>query len=294
MWEAFDSHFDTFHYDWTRFESNKINADILSIYDTFKPDYVFMQIQNSGVIYHETAGYMSERSFVANWTGDVRFPIPQWYIELAPFISVTLFSNMTDVISLKNMGFNSDFWQVGFDEQVFSPFGDKVDSPDIVFMGSNYADATSKFPLSDFRVEVVKRLSSYFKNRFSVYGSNWQGLVNTKYLTPEKEAEIYRSAKIAINLSHFDYSRYSSDRLFRIMGSGCFCLSHYYKDLEHDFTPKEHLDTWDDIDSLIYLCNSYIKNERDLREIAQNGCRKVREEYNWNERVLELKKMIHG
>lgn len=295
MYKAFENHFETTHYDWTRFKPDKINHDIITIFNQIKPDFVFMQIQDEGIIYPQVAFEMKKNgAYIMNWTGDVRSPIPQWFIDLAPAINTTLFSNMTDVELMRMMGLQSDFWQVGFDPEIYSPYGEISSCPAIVFMGSNYLNKAN-FPLSKFRYEVVDRLKNTFGDNFGVYGSCWESLCkSSKYLNSQEESLYYRSCKIAINLSHFDYSRYSSDRMFRIMGSGAFCLSHHYQDLDIDFKIGTHLDTWTDIDELISKIHFYLKNTSKRNRIAQQGCRKVRKEYCWDNRVKELKKMIYG
>jgi spore maturation protein CgeB len=64
------------------------------------------------------------------------------------------------------------------------------------------------------------------------------------------EASVYRGAKIGINCSHFDYERYSSDRLYRMLGCGICVLSHDYKGITKDFIPEKDLIVWEDFDDL--------------------------------------------
>lgn len=294
MWRAFDNEFETIHYDWTPYKGDpgKINMQIISIFNNFQPDIVFMQLQEAGVVSVSTAQYMSESSITINWTGDVRYPIPEWYVVLGRYIDITLFSNMHDVDIFQKIGINAGFLQVGFDERVFTPIGSKNNYPDIIFLGSNY-EQTSKFPLSLLRLQMVQTLRRRYGGRFMAYGFNWrQTGCGEHFLYIPQETEAYRSCKIAINLSHFDYGRYSSDRLLRIMGSGAFCLSHHYKEIEKDYTIGEHLDTWKTIDGLINKIEYYLNNPTERNLIREKGCDYVHKNFTWNNVMIELKKIL--
>jgi len=295
MWRSFERHFETIHFDWTRHQDNTtlINQEVRRIFDSFKPEVVFMQLQQGGVINTSTAEYMSKSSVVLNWTGDVRHPIPFWYAELGRHIDMTLFSNINDVDTFNALGIPANYLQVGFDEKIFNPEGIKHHHyPDIVFLGSNYL-SSSKFPLSSLRVQMVQALRSRYGAKFMAYGHNWQRIIGSEqFLHQPQEAEAYRSSKISINLSHFDYGRYSSDRMLRMMGSGGFCLSHHFKDIEKDYEIGKHIDTWTNINSLIDKIDYYLDYEDEREKIREEGCSFVRNNYTWNNVMIELKKII--
>lgn len=294
MWRSFERNFETRHFDWTPHISNPlfINQEVRRIFDEFNPDLVFMQLQQGGIISIPTAQYMSKSSITINWTGDVRQIIPQFYIDLGKHIDITLFSNTYDADVLNSMGVNAGYLQVGFDEHIFTPVGTKNHYPDIVFLGSNY-EGHSGFPLSALRLQMVQTLRRRYGNNFMAYGHNWKSTgCGETFLHPPQEAEAYRSCKIAINLSHFDYGRYSSDRMLRMMGSGAFCLSHHFKDIEMDYQVGKHVATWTSIDSLIRQIDYFMDNPQEREEIRKAGCEFVRNNYTWNDVMIELKKLI--
>lgn len=295
LWKSFEKHFNTKHYNWLEKmdDPKQINEDIIKLYNLFKPDVVWMQIQKDGIITEETAYFMSRNSFVANWTGDVRYPLPKWFVDIGRQISVSLFSNMTDVMYMREIGVHAEYMQVGFDPKVFTPFGKEAPNNQIVFMGSNYLGGENKFPLSGFRHEMVGRLKQSFAN-FEVYGMNWKHITNKEdnYLNVHEESHVYRNSLISVNLSHFDYDRYSSDRIFRMMGSGAFCLSHEYKNIENDFLINEHLATWSTHDELIMKIKYYTENHYEREKIRIEGCKYVRENCTWDVRIQEFKNLI--
>lgn len=231
-------------------------------------DLVFIQIQATGITKESINWLKYIGAYVINWSGDVRQPLPDFYIEMAKVgIDLTCFSNMQDVIQMRDMGFKSDFLQIGYDPEIYYPDGEKYNSPEIVFMGNNCGG----FPLSDFRQQMVSFLKATYKDNFGVYGSGWSDLESDNYMGDQHgEAAVYRGAKIGINLSHFDCERYTSDRMFRQLGCGICVLSHQFKGFENDFTDHEHIATWSNLDNLkamIDLLLADVGRER----IAVNG-----------------------
>lgn len=205
-----------------------LNVNTLLLFNEFKPDIVFMQIQAPDIITHSVCKIMKDSgAFIINWTGDKRQEVPQWMIDLAPYVSLTSFSNMDDVNTMRSLGFKSEYLEIGYDPEIYKPEGEALNMPEIVFMGNNYG--RGYFPMSGFRIDMVDFLRQEYGNRFGVYGSGWAyGNGNFNHSQYE-EAKAYRGAKIAINCSHFDSLNYNSDRLLRILGSGVHCVSYNHK-----------------------------------------------------------------
>lgn len=224
----------------------QLNVEACRVSDSFRPDLVFIQIQATGLQSATLAHLKANGAFIINWSGDVREPLPDFYITMAKDIDVTCFSNMTDVEIMRKFGFKSEFLQIGYDPEIYTPEGDKYNVPEIVFMGNNCGG----FPLSQFRRDMVSYLQAVYGNRFGVFGSGWEPCVGNFMGDQLGEASVYRGAKIAINLSHFDYKRYSSDRLFRALGSGVMVLSKGFPDCEEDFGNGLELLFWKDLDDL--------------------------------------------
>lgn len=238
-----------------------VNGKAPIIAKTLKPDIVFFQIQAENVVSLETARKVKEHSkFVVNWTGDVRQPTPSWFIPFGKEIDLTLFTNETDVKYCNKNGVKSDFLQIGYDETIYYQSKKEKDI-EIVFMGNNY---TNLFPLSAMRIEMVKRLKKRYGQRFKVFGNNWGKLGDGNYNhSQHEEAAIYRRSKLAINLSHYDLPRYSSDRMLRIMGCGVTCLTHDFKDIDKDF-PEGTVVKWQSLRDLEKKIDYHLENETNI------------------------------
>jgi spore maturation protein CgeB len=305
--------FDCLHFDWTKFGQNsfQLQSELINANNNFKADYIFMHTQSDAVRI-ETLKELSKNSKIFNWSGDVRNPLPEHYIHTGNNIFLTLFTNMNDVQTSLQKGVRADFLQVGFDKIHFNPLGEKGNYPEILFLGTNYGDL---FPLSHFRRQMVERLKNEFGSRFGLYGGGWDKNENNfslsilphmnqtqnnyiKYADGNissyaEEGKAYRSCKIAINLSHFEYSRYSSDRMFRILGSGAFCLTHRFPDIEKDFKIDEEVVVWENLDDLCNKIRHYLTNEKERQIIATNGCDLARDKYTWDSFAENLKLIIN-
>lgn len=272
---------------------DKLRTHIIEDVRAFQPDIVFMQIQTGGIIDIHTADTLSSLSFTINWTGDVRENI-DWYIELAPYLGVTLFTNMHDVHRLRAEGLRTDYLQVGYDELIYNlDVLPGKGSNKIVFMGNNYEKSRMRFPGTIERKHMVSYMQTRFGSRFSVFGSGWPGKRRT---VVEQEAMIYRGSLIALNQNHFHYEKFSSDRIFRAMACGCFMATKYYPGLEEDFELGKHLQAWSTMQELEDIVRYYLSNDDERREIALAGAQYVRENCTWHSRFKQLDTILekHG
>ena len=244
------------------------NTEALKIAKKFKPNIIFIQIQQENVLNEYTAKELSKIGFCINFSGDVRIDLPQWYITIGKIIQLTTFNNMVDVKRARKAGINSEYLELGFDPQIYKKWGIKFETPDIVAHFNDYGN--NYFPLSQYRFNIAEQLREQFGGQFGVYGNfpKAKGNLNKDQI---RESQQYNNCKIAINCSHFNYERYSSDRQLRIMGSGAFCLSHHYDGIEEDYIIGEHLDTFYDLDDMIEKCNHYLWNEKLRGKIADAG-----------------------
>lgn len=255
-----------------------VNDEVLQIIDDFGPDLVFMQIQSANVIFSSVFRYISERALIINWTGDCRDTIPQWMLDVSPYC-ITAFSNMRDVRSLPG----SEYLEIGYDPTIFNPEGEATQVQPIVFFGNHYGN---QFPMSQFRYDMVRTLQQ--RPDFGVYG-NYPGANGTFNHSQKAEAAAYRGAKIAINCSHYEIERYSSDRLLRILGTGVFCLCKSYPNMP--FVDGVHLRTWNTMEELQDLCDYYLQNVQERGRIAKQGQEFALEHFSYRamgENVLEI------
>jgi glycosyltransferase involved in cell wall biosynthesis len=265
-------------YDWQTIR-HQVNQIILQ--HSNNVDVIFLQLQCGGVVSPSVLETVKHKVKIFNFTGDVRQPLPKWYIDLAPHCT-TLFTNNTDVEYLQSLGHKAVYFQIGYNSEFYTYMGDRyLVAPDIVFMGNHYPGA---FPLSQFRYDMVTFLQKEYGERFRVYGKGYPGAIDLNYKQRE-EANVYRSASIGINCSHFNLKQYSSDRMLRIMACGCFCLSHRFEDIDKEFSEGIHLRSWQTLEELKILIDYYLDNHNERNKIAAAGMDLVRTQYTWDYRI---------
>lgn len=266
-----------------------LNNEIKTIAQLYKPDLTFIQVQTADIISFDAIKELKKNgSYVVNWTGDVRFPLPEWYIDMGKLIDNTLFTNLTDVETARARGIKSEYLQIGIDETIYTPQGSTMYVPEIVFLGNNY---NGMFPLSNMRSDMIQQLRGRYGNKFGVFGNGYSNANGNFNHSQEAEARVYRTAKIAINLSHFSYKKYSSDRLFRILGTGkALCLSHRFPLMEEDFVDGYHLRSWGEISQLFSLIDYYLSpaNDEERIRIATQGRELCHSKFTWDAMINNL------
>lgn len=265
------------------------NNEIIRIAREVKPDIIFLQIQTPGVLDLNIAKQLAELSFVIQWNGDIRDLTPQWGIELGNIIQLTTYSNMRDVDYTKSLGINSDFLQIGIDPERYTRHEhNNICAPEIVFMANNYENI---YPMSEDRINLVNRMKTEFGNRFGIYGKGWWRANGDLMGDQILESKHYNSAKIAINQNHFNADRFTSDRIFRALGSGVMVLSHEYPNMEQDFIIGKHLDTYKNFDDLVTKCYLFLANDNIRKTIADAGYEHCHKNYTFDNMAKNIIKL---
>lgn len=250
------------------------DENIKTLFDSHKPECVFFQIQQANMISLGLIEYMAKKAVLINWSGDVREPLPSWYFDFDKYC-ITAFSNMRDAQEI-----GGEYLQIGFDQEIYKPAKTKK-IIDLVFMGNK----SNGFPLSDYRLKTIELLRQKYK--IKVFGG-WPYADANLMNLPNEEANYYRASKIGLSISHFCINRYFSDRLLRIMASGCFALSHYYPGIEIDFKLGEHLETFSDNYELEQKIDYFLHNEDERNKIALQGCDHVHRNFTTKNMVNDI------
>lgn len=258
-----------------------LNERILAVTSA---DLVFIQIQATGILPESVAWLKSLGAYIIQWSGDKRNGLPHWYVDYANWgVDLSCFSNMADVRTMRTFGYESDWLQIGYDPTLYFP-GTGEGGAEIVFMGNNCGG----FPLSQMRRDMVTFLRAEYGGRFGLYGSGWADADGNFNGDQVSEAAVYRSAKIGINLSHFDTDRYTSDRFFRMAGCGICILSHNFHGAKEMFPG---VGRWDNFEELKCHIDWYLENENFRQNAANYGHSLAVTEYtfeNMAKNIIEL------
>jgi hypothetical protein len=248
-------------------------------------DFAFFQIQSPGIVHPFTFQQLNNKGvFTVNWSGDIRVGTPSWFFKTNA--DLTLFSNERDAANMRNAGYKSDFLQIGIDPKVFNKHDEKREENKVVFMGNNYG---GQFPLGRERTSLVNDLVAH---GHSVYGNGYRGAKGSLNGNQLEESIVYNNSLIAINHSHFNDDRYTSDRMFRILGSGCFCLSHHYNGIEKDFEVGKHLVTYRNFREMNEKIRVYLDNPIERERIAKHGYTHCHNNHTYKHMVEDLINLV--
>lgn len=296
--KAFEDEFNPcFTYDWMARKSrlkklSKVHEEFLAFLKKEQPEYCFMQLQNPMNMTVQMIREMSKYTKIINWTGDIRLEREwyKWFEEIGKLIHLTLFTNEQDAELMRLKGVRADYLQVGYDHNWYYPDPKIEKTQGIVFSAHNYG----KFPLSDYRLSCALALREEFGDQFKLFGGGWDKYgFKTTTSNNKQEADAYRAAKIGISISNFDFERYHSDRLLRIMACGCLPMSHNYKGLEKDYQDGHNIVSFNDETHLVDLCRKYLSDEAERNRITQNALIKAQTSCTWDSRMDELHLLLN-
>ena len=277
--------------DWRKVFREKRRSDVeaLCIKEAkeFQPQACFAQFQTHGVISRKFPQVLNDLGcFSIQWSGDVRHPLPDHYVELAPYFDVTSFSNGTDVELIRAKGYRSEFLQIGYDATVYNTEG-AGERSGVVFLGNNYGEY--KFAESASRRAMVQAMAEAFPDQFTVYGTAWEGVVPPKncggYAPEGTDADILRRSLVAVGYDHFHRPGFASDRLLRATACGCATVNQYYEGIEaeHPYVGAAH-----SIDDMVRMVGYALRNPEQSRVVGGQAAQWTKDHHQWAERVKQI------
>ncbi len=105
---------------------------------------------------------------------------------------------------------------------------------------------------------------------------------------------IFMNSKISLNITLRSIKTGIPLRAFDIMGSGGFLLTNYQEELFEYFEADKDFVYYTDYGDLTEKVDYYLLHEEERVQIAQNGCRKVREQHNMRLRVRSILDIVTG
>lgn len=284
-YRVFDYQLEKFQYG-----GEVMNQKLINLAEAHRPELIFLHVQASDILTEETIKKLSSIGFTCLFTYDVRSKEKtEWLYNLAPYLGLVCFACYEDVLECKNRGINNTMVvQSSCDMDVYKYYFFVAKPNFISFVGTNYVNTNLDFDLSDERAEMVQYLEKEYKH-FIPYGIGWK---NGTLTNPQQEVNIYNTSSIAINHNNFDRELYTSDRLWRIMASGTFCLTKYFKGIETMFENGVHLVWWKNFSELKSYIDYYIENLEERERIATFGSKVVRSKHTWTDRVKEIMTVV--
>lgn len=268
--------------------------DIVSNVCKFKPDFVFQtggrDVLNKHLSELKRLGYRLilwyPDAYGPNFKPDVVF-----FKQVKGKFDLILSTVKGIVPQLKKYANNVVWGPQYYDQVYYKPTIGRLDPKyricDVCFVGNNNKG------ISPDRETYILKL--YEKYNIKVIGKGFS--VPSVCIETNEIANIYRNSKIALNfvteINSCDLQM--SDRVYKILGCGCFCLTQPIPNLEQLFQNGKHLVVFDGYKDLLEKIDYYLEHEEEREKIALEGQKEVLKNHTINIRVnqyLEAMKRI--
>jgi hypothetical protein len=274
-----------------------INVEFFDFARSYRPDLIFMQLQESGIIQAATLRQIREalpKTVLTHWMGDCRTQVGDYIASISRITHLSLLSNVGQIREYEyasGVG-RTHYLQIGldYDEDVMGipnwtpPF--RV--PDVVFCGGYYPesfpDGTSE------RVETVRAVLAAGIDVGVVSPGPWPGEI--PYMgtcTVKQQHHVWKRAKVCLNVNHFNrIERYYSDRQLISMASGRPVVCWGVPGLEREFKDRFHCMFFNRPEQAVDRVRELLGNPQLANEIGQAGRDEVIRNHTWAHRVEEV------
>ncbi len=261
----------------------------------FKPDWLWLQLQNTDVITAETLGRIERelpRCVITHWCGDVRPEVGAYYASICRATHLTFVANRGFIPKYQEAGAREvrylahglDWEQDVMGQPEWTP---PFQVPDVVYCGNHYG---ASLVGTDVREASVRALTDAGVD-IGVVGRGWdgKGLKAIGECHVKQQVHVYRRAKVVLSVNHFpDLEGYHGDRTITAMASGTPVVQRHFPGLESEFTPGEDLLTYPSSVEVVDIVKGLLQNEPLRRKIGAGGRAAAIRSHTWLSRVLSV------
>jgi len=264
----------------------------------FAPDFCIVTIGRGYSV--EALKELQKITFLVHWSYDEMTPQEDHLYNDVKNIYDLTFVKSKGLIPLLKDYCKDVVWMPMYYDQYFDtvPTINTQKQFDVLFAGEPHPAQ------STIRQDYLTRLC---EDNFNVhivgfYWNDFKSKIPAKYLGGAIGPQLSRllaSTKIALNFKNNHLQQLElgfSDRVMKVMGAGCFCLTHEILGIEKMFTLGVHLDTYKDYNDMIDKIGYYLQNDEKRAHIATMGQTKILTEYNidivTNKYLEEIKKRL--
>lgn len=264
-------------------------ADIVKCANLYKVNcFIFMggrEIYPSQMI--ELQAFFPKAVF-CQWNFDLmsNFDIRPWFEPLAKLMDVCF-----EVDASVN-----EFWsqpeihrvvvRYGIDPAVYQPIPkERISDADREKYSSDVAFVGMPYELCGRRdlMDKVANWCGQNGKTFKIWG-HW-----TEYVLGDDLAKVVALTKVMIgheSANDLDSPNGTwTDRVYRTLGYGGFFIAHYRPGMETEFEDGTDLQFWRRPEHLLEIIRLSLESDTFRRVVANSGCRRVRTQYTWDERI---------
>lgn len=196
----------------------RCNVEFYEHARALRPDWIWLQLQDTNVLTPETLRRVREalpHTVITHWTGDCRPEVSPYLGAIGQAAHVTFVSSVGQLPLFRAAGAErAHYLQIGVDwhedVQGDPDWTPPFRVPDVVFCGNYYG---ARFPGTIERAGTIQALVDA-RIDVGIVGGGWpEGFPVIGQCHVKQQAHVYRRAKVAVNVNHFNaIERYYSDR----------------------------------------------------------------------------------
>lgn len=291
--------YDYFQRQRSKLDNKSINNEFFELAVKTKPNWIWTQLQDTGIIEADTLARIKKASpncIITHWTGDARPAVGQYLASICKSTDYTFTSAEGLIKQFKDAGAKkAHYLQIGvdYDEDVLGipAWEPKFQVTDVVLCANYYGNA---FPGTRERLDAIMALKSNNVN-VGIVGSGWPAsLPVIGSCGVKQQHHVYKKCKVALNINNFNQlDRYYSDRQLISMASGKPVICHYIPKLELEFENRKHCVWYSNIDELIKITKELLNNQYLRDNIGRDGKEEIIKSHKWNNRIQKAIKIIY-
>lgn len=256
--------------------------------EEFSPDILYCQNLN----FPRPNFLRKMKKKVKNIIGQIACPIVFDKKELEVFdLIITSFPHF--VKKFKNIGINSEYLKLGFEDSILERLNKREKRFDAVFIGG-----ISKHHFAF--IEILEYLAKNIKIDFWGYGFeklHKDSPILSNYHGEAWGMEMYNilhNSKISIN-RHIDAAENFANnmRLYESTGVGTMLITDYKNNINSLFEVGEEIETYKSKEELLGKIKYYLANEEKRKKIAELGQKRTLKDHTYAKRIDELVKIIN-
>lgn len=219
--------------DWREGVPPDVQARVLAAAHEQRPTIVLLRLQRGGspitpAFVRELRAHCDPRVVIAHWNGDQYQAAgtlsAAWMVELGREVDTTLLVNVQEQGELAHAGVrHPGFLASGYDPECYRPVTSSMPvRREVVCLANRHK------PVAEYarRNELLARFAAW-GDQCVLHGKGWdKESVRARPFVPRtEEAAVYSGAAAALSISmHAGVARYTSDRLWRLLGCGAVAL----------------------------------------------------------------------
>lgn len=106
--------------------------------------------------------------------------------------------------------------------------------------------------------------------------------------------KVFSSTKINLNFTIPNIKSGLPLRIWDVLGCKGFLMTNFQAEIPYYFKNKEDLVCFESVEELVELVGYYLTHEEERRQIAENGYKKVCKHHTYEQRILDMMKVVKG